>query len=96
MASQWVVGVARYKINKCLTYGYTTNKGETGMTSKNMYEEEAERMIEAHREAAWRHGFLCGFAWAALAVILAAGISAVWTIAHQPAKVDVLKIEKKK
>jgi hypothetical protein len=53
-------------------------------------------MVEAHRQASWRHGFLCGFAWAALAVLLAAGISAVWTMAHQPAKVDVLKIEKKK
>ena len=57
---------------------------------------EVDAMIEAHKEASWRHGFLCGFAWAALAVLLAAGISAVWTMAHQPAKVDVLKIEKKK
>jgi hypothetical protein len=53
-------------------------------------------MVEAHRQASWRHGFLCGFAWAALALILAAGICAVWVAAHQPAKVDVLKIEKKK
>ena len=61
-----------------------------------MNNNETDAMIEAHRQASWRHGFLCGFAWAALAVLLAAGISAVWTIAHQPAKVDVLKIEKKK
>ena len=60
------------------------------------YEEEAVAMIEAHRQASWRHGFLCGFAWAALAVILAAGICAAWAIAHQPAKVNILKIEKKK
>ena len=61
-----------------------------------MDKNEIDAMVEAHREAAWRHGFLCGFAWAALAVLLAAGISAVWTMAHQPAKVDVLKIERKK
>ena len=66
------------------------------MTSKNVYEEEVDKMIEAHKEASWRHGFLCGFAWAALAVIIAAGICAVWVAAHQPAKVDVLKIERKK
>jgi hypothetical protein len=66
------------------------------MTSKNVYEEEADKMIEAHKEASWRHGFLCGFAWAALAVIIAAGICAVWVAAHQPAKVDILKLEKKK
>ena len=66
------------------------------MTSKNVYEEEVDKMIEAHKEASWRHGFLCGFAWAALALIIAAGICAVWVAAHQPAKVDVLKIEKKK
>jgi len=66
------------------------------MTSKNVYEEEVDKMIEAHREAAWRHGFLCGFAWAALAVIIAAGICAVWITAHQPAKVDMIKLEKKK
>ena len=66
------------------------------MTSKNVYEEEVDKMIEAHKEASWRHGFLCGFAWAALAVIIAAGICAVWVAAHQPAKVDVLKLEKKK
>ena len=66
------------------------------MTSKNVYEEEVDKMIEAHKEASWRHGFLCGFAWAALAVILAAGICAVWISAHQPAKVDILKIERKK
>ena len=53
-------------------------------------------MVEAHRQASWRHGFLCGFAWAALAVILAAGICAAWAIAHQPAKIDILKLEKKK
>jgi hypothetical protein len=58
--------------------------------------DEIDAMVEAHREASWRHGFLCGFAWAALALIIAAGICAVWTIAHQPAKVDVLKIERKK
>jgi hypothetical protein len=58
--------------------------------------DEIDAMVEAHRQAAWRHGFLCGFAWAALAVLLAAGISAVWTITHQPAKTDILKIEKKK
>ena len=61
-----------------------------------MYEEEAERMIEAHRQASWRHGFLCGFAWAALAVILAAGISAAWTIGWENAKTDRIKLEKKK
>ena len=61
-----------------------------------MNKDETDAMIEAHKEASWRHGFLFGFAWAALAVLLAAGISAVWTIAHQPAKVDVLKIERKK
>ena len=61
-----------------------------------MDKNEIDAMIEAHKEASWRHGFLCGFAWAALAVLLAAGISAVWTMAHQPAKVDVLKIERKK
>lgn len=61
-----------------------------------MNNNETDAMIEAHRQAAWRHGFLCGFAWAALAVLLAAGISAVWTIAHQPAKIDILKLEKKK
>jgi hypothetical protein len=66
------------------------------MTSKNVYEEEVDKMIEAHKEASWRHGFLCGFAWAALAVILAAGICAVWVAAHQPAKVDMIKLEKKK
>jgi len=66
------------------------------MTSKNVYEEEVDKMIEAHKEASWRHGFLCGFAWAALALIIAAGICAVWVAAHQPAKVDVLKIERKK
>jgi len=66
------------------------------MTSKNVYEEEVDKMIEAHKEASWRHGFLCGFAWAALAVIIAAGICAVWVAAHQPAKVDILKLEKKK
>ena len=58
--------------------------------------DETDAMLEAHRQASWRHGFLCGFAWAALAVILAAGICAAWAIAHQPAKVDILKIEKKK
>ena len=61
-----------------------------------MDKDEINAMIEAHREASWRHGFLCGFAWAALAVILAAGICAVWVTAHQPAKVDILKLEKKK
>ena len=61
-----------------------------------MNKDETDAMIEAHKEASWRHGFLCGFAWAALAVLLAAGISVVWMIAHQPAKVDVLKIERKK
>ncbi len=61
-----------------------------------MDKDETDAMIEAHREAAWRHGFLCGFAWAALAVLLAAGISAVWTIAHQPQKTDMIKLEKKK
>ena len=61
-----------------------------------MDKEDIDKMVEAHRQASWRPGFLCGFAWAALAVIIAAGISAVWTIAHQPAKVDILKIEKKK
>ena len=61
-----------------------------------MDEEDIDKMVEVHRQASWRHGFLCGFAWAALAVIIAAGISAVWTIAHQPAKVDILKIERKK
>ena len=61
-----------------------------------MDKDETDTMEEAHREAAWRHGFLCGFAWAALAVLLAAGISAVWTIAHQPAKTDMIKLEKKK
>ena len=66
------------------------------MTSKNVYEEEVDKMIEAHKEASWRHGFLCGFAWAALAVIIAAGICAVWISAHQPAKVDMIKLEKKK
>jgi hypothetical protein len=66
------------------------------MTSKNVYEEEVDKMIEAHKEASWRHGFLCGFAWAALAVIIAAGICAVWVAAHQPAKIDILKIERKK
>ena len=57
--------------------------------------DEINAMVEAHRAAAWRHGFLCGFAWAALAILLAAGISAVWTIAHQPAKVGMIKLEKK-
>jgi len=66
------------------------------MTSKNVYEEEVDKMIEAHKEASWRHGFLCGFAWAALALIIAAGICAVWISAHQPAKVDMIKLEKKK
>ena len=61
-----------------------------------MNKEEVDKMVEAHRQASWRHGFLCGFAWAALAILLAAGISAVWTIAHQPAKTDALKIERKK
>lgn len=60
-----------------------------------MNKDETNAMIEAHCEAAWRHGFLCGFAWAALAVLLAAGIFAVWTIAHQPAKIDMIKLEKK-
>lgn len=60
-----------------------------------MNKDETDAMIEAHREASWRHGFLCGFAWAALALIIAAGICAVWTIAHQPAKVDIIKLEKK-
>ena len=66
------------------------------MTSKNVYEEEVDKMIEAHKEASWRHGFLCGFAWAALALIIAAGICAVWVAAHQPAKTDMIKLEKKK
>ena len=61
-----------------------------------MDKNETDAMVEAHRQASWRHGFLCGFAWAALAVILAAGICAAWAIAHQSPKVDVLKIEKKK
>ena len=61
-----------------------------------MDKEDIDKMIEAHREAAWRHGFLCGFAWAALAVILAAGICAVWISANQPAKTDMIKLEKKK
>ena len=61
-----------------------------------MDKDETDAMVEAHREAAWRHGFLCGFAWAALAVILVAGICAVLVSAHQPAMVDVLKIERKK
>ena len=61
-----------------------------------MDKNEIDAMIEAHKEASWRHGFLCGFAWAALAVLLAAGISAVWTMAHQPAKTDMIKLEKKK
>jgi hypothetical protein len=66
------------------------------MRRRTVDKDEIDAMVEAHREASWRHGFLCGFAWAALAVIIAAGISAVWTMAHQPAKVDVLKIERKK
>jgi len=66
------------------------------MTSKNVYEEEVDKMIEAHKEASWRHGFLCGFAWAALALIIAAGICAVWISANQPAKTDMIKLEKKK
>lgn len=61
-----------------------------------MDENEIDAMVEAHREAAWRHGFLCGFAWAAFAVIVAASICVVWVSAHQPVKTDVLKIEKKK
>jgi hypothetical protein len=60
-----------------------------------MNKDETDAMIEAHREASWRHGFLCGFAWAALALIIAAGICAVWVAAHQP-KTDILKIERKK
>ena len=61
-----------------------------------MNKDETDAMVEAHREASWRHGFLCGFAWAALAVIFAAGICAVWVSAHQTLKVDILKLEKKK
>lgn len=61
-----------------------------------MNKDETDAMVEAHREAAWRHGFLCGFAWAALAVIIAAGICAVWTIGWENAKTDRLKIERKK
>ena len=61
-----------------------------------MDKEEVDKMIEAHREAAWRHGFLCGFAWAALAVIIAAGICAVWVTAHQPTMTDMIKLERKK
>jgi len=57
---------------------------------------EIDAMVEAHREAAWRHGFLCGFAWAALALIIAAGICAVWVAFHTPPVKDVLKIERKK
>ena len=61
-----------------------------------MDKNEIDAMVEAHREAAWRHGFLCGFAWAALAVIIAAGICAALVISHQPAKTDMIKLEKKK
>ena len=57
---------------------------------------ETDAMVEAHREAAWRHGFLCGFSWAALAVITAAGISAIWIATHTSPVKDVLKIERKK
>ena len=45
-----------------------------------MDKEDIDKMIEAHREASWRHGFLCGFAWAALAVIIAAVICSTWVI----------------
>ena len=61
-----------------------------------MDKNETDAMIEAHNEASWRHGFLCGFAWAALAVIIAAGISAAWTIGWENAKTDRIKLEKKK
>ena len=55
---------------------------------------ETDAMVEAHREAAWRHGFLCGFAWAALAVILAAVICATWVITLTPK--EVVTQERKK
>ena len=61
-----------------------------------MDKEDIDKMIEAHRQASWRHGFLCGFAWAALAMIVAAGICAVWISTHQPAKIDILKIDRNK
>ena len=59
-----------------------------------MDKEEVDKMIEAHREAAWRHGFLCGFAWAALAVIIAAVICSTWVITL--AQKEVVTQEKKK
>ena len=49
-----------------------------------MNKDETDAMVEAHREASWRHGFLCGFAWAALALIVAAGICATWVITLTP------------
>jgi len=58
--------------------------------------DEIDAMVEAQKEASWRHGFLCGFSWAALAVILAAGICAIWVAFHTPPVKDVLKIERKK
>lgn len=61
-----------------------------------MDKDEINAMVEAHRQASWRHGFLCGFAWAALAVIIAAGICAAWTIGWEKAKTNALKIERKK
>ena len=61
-----------------------------------MKQYEINAMIEAHKEASWRHGFLCGFAWAALAVIIAAGICAAWISTHQPTKTDILKIDRNK
>ena len=58
-----------------------------------MDKDETDATVEAHRQASWRHGFLCGFAWAALAVIIAAGC-AIYVTAQQPAKVNI-KLEKK-
>lgn len=79
-----------------MAYEMEVEYNDTKLRRRIVDKDEIDKMVEAHRQASWRHGFLCGFAWAALAVILAAGICAAWAIAHQPAKVDVLKIERKK
>ena len=58
-----------------------------------MNKDEINAMVEAHRQAAWRAGWLCGFAWTALGVVIAAAIYSSFVVITDKSHT---KIEKKK